>query len=39
MPLNAAYAGENLDVSLPVGTVMTADVSVFIALVLSFFKK
>jgi hypothetical protein len=27
-PLNAAYAGEVLDASLPVGTVMTADVSV-----------
>ena len=39
MPLNAPYAGENLDVSLPVGTVMTADVSVLHCLGIEFFSK
>ena len=39
MPLNAPYAGENLDVSLPVGTVMTADVSVLHCLGIEFFQE
>jgi hypothetical protein len=39
MPLNTAYAGENLDVSLPVGTTMTADVSVLHCLGIEFFQE
>ena len=39
MPLNTAYAGENLDVSLPVGTVMTADVSVLHCIGIEFFQE
>ena len=38
-PLNAAYAGEVLDVSLPVGTVMTADVSVLQCIGIEFFQE
>jgi hypothetical protein len=37
--LGTAYAGENLDVSLPVGTVMTADVSVLHCLGIEFFQE
>jgi hypothetical protein len=39
MPLNTAYAGENLDVSLPAGTTMTADVSVLHCLGIEFFQE
>jgi hypothetical protein len=38
-PLNAAYAGEVLDASLPVGTVMTADVSVLQCIGIEFFQE
>jgi hypothetical protein len=38
-PLNAPYAGEALDVSLPAGTVMTADVSVLHCLGIEFFQE
>jgi hypothetical protein len=39
MPLNTAYAGETLDVSLPVGTVMTADVSALHCIGIEFFQE
>jgi len=39
MEIDAPYAGENLDVSLPVGTVMTNDVSVLHCIGIEFFQK
>lgn len=39
MPLNAPYAGESLNVSLPVGTTMTADVSVVHCIGIEFFQE
>jgi hypothetical protein len=38
-PLNVPYAGEALDVSLPAGTVMTADVSVLHCIGIEFFQE
>ena len=38
-PLNVAYAGEVLDASLPVGTVMTVDVSVLQCIGIEFFQE
>ena len=39
MPINSPYVGENLDVSLPVGTVMTNDVSVLHCIGIEFFQE
>lgn len=38
-PLNAAYAGETIDASLPAGTVMTSDISVINCIGIEFYQE